>query len=72
MRRMTTRPARFWLWATIGAALALRLFGIMWGLPHAYNADEPHLVNLAVSFGGGSLNPYAFKYPTLRKIGPSL
>ena len=54
-----------------GAALAaltaviLRLAGIGWGLPAVYNADEPHLVHLAVSFGAGTLRPYAFKYPTL-------
>ncbi|MHB2025236.1 MAG: glycosyltransferase family 39 protein [Elusimicrobiota bacterium] len=47
------------------AALAARLVGIMWGLPNIFNGDEPHLVNLALSFGGGSLRPYAFKYPTL-------
>lgn len=51
-------------WA-LAAALALRLLGLCWGLPHTYNADEPYVVNLAVSFGGGSLKPYAFKYPTL-------
>jgi len=62
---MQTRSRRAWLWAVLLAAAALRLAGIRWGLPHAYNADEPHLVNLAVSFGGGSLRPYAFKYPTL-------
>lgn len=48
-----------------GAAVLLRVWGLDWGLPRTYNADEPHLVNLAVSFGGGSLKPYAFKYPTL-------
>jgi hypothetical protein len=45
-------------------AVALRLAGLYWGLPNTPNADEPHLVNLAVSFGGGSLRPYALKYPT--------
>lgn len=54
-----------WLLAAAVFALALRLLGVAWGLPQGYNADEPHLVNLAVSFGSGSLNPYAFKYPTL-------
>src|SRR3954469_5497787 len=44
-------------------AAALRLAGLQWGLPNTPNADEPHLVNLAVSFGGGSLRPYALKYP---------
>lgn len=46
-------------------ALGLRLAGISWGLPHTYNADEPHIINLALSFGAGTLRPYAFKYPTL-------
>ncbi len=48
-----------------GAAALLRLLGASYGLPHTFNADEPHLVNLAVSFGGGSLKPYLLKYPTL-------
>ncbi|MDE2509539.1 MAG: glycosyltransferase family 39 protein [Elusimicrobia bacterium] len=43
---------------------ALRLVGIGYGLPHVYNADEPHLVNMAVSLAG-SLRPFSFKYPTL-------
>lgn len=51
--------------AAVLAAVALRLAGLSWGLPNTPNADEPHLVNLAVSFGGGSLRPYALKYPTL-------
>jgi hypothetical protein len=51
--------------AAVVAAVALRCAGLEYGLPHVYNADEPHLVNLAVSFGRGSLNPYSFKYPTL-------
>jgi len=54
----------WWLFAALAAAVALRLAGICWGLPAQFNADEPHVVNLAVSFGGGSLRPYAFKYPS--------
>ena len=41
-----------------------RLIGIGYGLPHVYNADEPHVVGMAVSLAGG-LRPYSFKYPTL-------
>jgi hypothetical protein len=41
-----------------------RLIGIGYGLPHVYNADEPHVVNMAVSLAG-SLRPFSFKYPTL-------
>jgi hypothetical protein len=46
-------------------AAALRFTALGYGLPHTYNADEPHLINIAVSFGGGSLRPPSFKYPTL-------
>src|SRR5262245_44596187 len=49
----------------LALAAALRLAGIQWGFPYTFNADEPHVINLAVSFGGGSLRPYFFKYPTL-------
>ncbi|HAM36694.1 MAG TPA: hypothetical protein DEB40_14105 [Elusimicrobia bacterium] len=56
-----------WAWVGLLSALAvlLRLVGLDYGLPQVFNSDEPHLVNLAVSFGGGSLRPYLFKYPTL-------
>ncbi len=57
-----------WAWALIGCAVlaaALRVVALGYGLPHTYNADEPHLVNMAVSFGSGSLRPHSFKYPTL-------
>ncbi|MBI4369638.1 MAG: DUF2029 domain-containing protein [Elusimicrobia bacterium] len=59
---------RFWPWGLIfivAGALALRLFGIWFGLPGTFHADEPHHVNLAVYFGSGDLNPHVFKYPTL-------
>lgn len=63
---MSRRPRLApWLWAALAAAVLLRLAGLQWGLPAQFNADEPHVVNLAVSFGGGSLKPYAFKYPSL-------
>ena len=52
------------LLGALAAAVALRLAGIHWGLPNTLNSDEPHLVNLAVSFGAGTLRPYALKYPT--------
>lgn len=50
-------------------AVALRFIGIGYGLPAVFNADEPHHVNVAVSFGRGSLNPGVFKYPTLYMYG---
>ncbi|MBI5595551.1 MAG: hypothetical protein HY928_05610 [Elusimicrobia bacterium] len=45
--------------------VVLRFAGAHYGLPGVFNADEPHHVNIAVSFGRGSLNPGMFKYPTL-------
>jgi hypothetical protein len=65
MSASASARARWALAAAAALAVALRLAGLGWGLPNTPNADEPHLVNLAVSFGGGSLKPYALKYPTL-------
>lgn len=56
-------PAAFW--AVVAAGAVLRLLGLDYGLPAVFNSDEPHLVNLAVSFGRGSLRPDILKYPTL-------
>lgn len=56
--------AAFSFAALIAVAAAPRLVGLACGLPHVYNADEPHVVNMAVSLSG-SLRPYSFKYPTL-------
>jgi hypothetical protein len=50
--------------ALLALAAVLRLLGISYGLPHVYNADEPHVINMAVSLAG-SLRPFSFKYPTL-------
>jgi len=47
------------------AALAVRLYGIDFGLPYVYNRDEAVIVDLAVGFGSGDLNPHFFAYPTL-------
>ncbi|MDE2490426.1 MAG: glycosyltransferase family 39 protein [Elusimicrobia bacterium] len=54
-----------WLAVALALAALVRLLGLCWGLPYTPNADEPHIVDLAVSFGAGTLRPYAFKYPTL-------
>lgn len=58
-------PLRLAVPLILAAAVLLRLWGITWGLPLLYNADEPHFINIAVSFGSGDFNPHAFKYPTL-------
>lgn len=46
-------------------ALALRLYGIGFGLPNLYYWDEPTVVQRAVRFGSGDLNPHFFYYPAL-------
>ncbi len=51
--------------AVLLLAAALRLAGLDWGLPHTYNADEPHIVNSAVSLAPSFFKPVSFKYPTL-------
>lgn len=56
---------RYILWSLLIGGAILRLWGIDFGLPAVFNADEPHHVNVAVSFGSGDLNPHIFKYPTL-------
>jgi len=59
------RPILWVLAAAVLCAVVLRFTGIGYGLPGVFNGDEPHYVNVAVSFGRGSLNPVHFKYPTL-------
>lgn len=59
----TRRHRAFLSVACLGAFL--RVTGIGYGLPAVFNGDEPHHVNVAVSFGRGSLDPGIFKYPTL-------
>lgn len=45
--------------------LALRLWGISFGLPEVYHADEPIVVNHALAYGTGDFNPHFFKIPPL-------
>jgi hypothetical protein len=47
-----------------GLALALRLPGARYGLPHFVHPDESILVPLAVQFLTGDLNPHFFNWPT--------
>jgi hypothetical protein len=49
----------------LALAFILRLWGVEFGLPHLYHADEPIVVNHALAFGTGDLNPYFFKVPPL-------
>lgn len=45
--------------------LALRIWGAGFGLPHLYHADEPVIVNHALAYGTGDLNPHFFNIPPL-------
>jgi len=49
----------------LSASLALRLLGIDFGLPYVFYPDEAVIVNHAVAFGTGDLNPHYFNYPSL-------
>ncbi|MDD5085087.1 MAG: glycosyltransferase family 39 protein [Candidatus Omnitrophica bacterium] len=49
----------------IALGFALRAAGINFGLPYLYHADEPNIVNRAVAYGTGDLNPHYFQIPPL-------
>ncbi len=49
----------------LALALALRLWGIGFGLPGVYHPDEERIVHHALAFGMGDLNPHYFNYPSL-------
>lgn len=52
---------------TCGAlALILRLAANGFGLPDTFEPDEPKLVNHALAFGTGDLNPHYFVYPAFQ------
>ncbi len=46
-------------------AFGLRFVGVCFGLPFLYHADEPIVVNHALSYGNLDFNPYFFKIPPL-------
>ncbi len=48
--------------AVFALALALRLWGIWFGLPGIDHGDESEVVNHALRFGSGDLNPHRFQY----------
>jgi len=46
-------------------AFILRAWGYEYGLPILYNGDEGQLIQRAIRFGSGDLNPHNFIYPSL-------
>src|SRR6478672_5276770 len=61
----TGRGGRLALAAVLIVALALRLFGLRYGLPAVYNPDEVAIMSRALAFAKGDLNPHNFLYPSL-------
>ena len=43
----------------------VRLYGVKFGLPGLYHADETMVVNHALAYGTGDLNPHFFRIPPL-------
>lgn len=46
-------------------AAGLRLLALAYGLPATYNPDETPIMNRALAFAKGDLNPHNFLYPSL-------
>jgi hypothetical protein len=53
------------LLAIIVLAAGLRLLALGYGLPATYNPDETPILNRALAFAKGDLNPHNFLYPSL-------
>ena len=51
--------------AVVVCGLFLRLWGINFGLPFQFHQDEPIVVNHAIAYGTGDLNPHFFIIPPL-------
>jgi len=59
------------IWVAILLALAVRLYGIFWGLPYFYAIDEEDIVGKAIGYvTTGDWSPHKFSHPasTLRYI----
>lgn len=57
---------KIWLLpAILFLGFSLRLLAVDFGLPFLYHADEPIIVNHALAYGSGDLNPHFFKIPPL-------
>ncbi len=59
------RVEKVFLLSILALAFGLRVWGLGFGLPALYHADEPIVVNHALAFGSGDFNPHFFKIPPL-------
>ena len=60
-----TKTAGLVLAGLILLSLILNLWGVSYGLPDRCYPDEGRIVNNALAFGMGDLNPHYFNYPAL-------
>ncbi len=65
MNQKKHRTAACALAGLIILSLLLNLWGVTYGLPNRYYPDEGRIVNNALAFGLGDLNPHYFNYPAL-------
>jgi hypothetical protein len=61
----TDEAFRWGLALVLAVGLALRAWSVSYGLPDLYHPDEPRIVERAVRFHGGDLNPRFFNWPSL-------
>ncbi len=64
-RNQNAGTAAILLPAVLLCAFGLRVWGISYGLPDMSHGDETEVVNHAVRFGNGDLNPHRFQYGSL-------
>lgn len=53
----------FFILVIIFFAFILRIWGVNFGLPHQLHQDEPIVINHALAYGAGDLNPHFFIVP---------
>ena len=53
------------LYLILVLGFVVRFYGVQFGLPEIYHADEPMVVNHAVAYGSWDFNPHYFKLPPL-------
>lgn len=61
----TSRKNNFLIFAIIICAVFLRVWGLGYGLPEILHQDEPIVINHALAYGVGDLNPHFFIIPPL-------
>lgn len=60
---MKTIKKKYAIIIIILAGLALRVWGLNFGLPYPLHQDEPIVINHALAFGSGDFNPHFFVIP---------